>query len=106
MIAMEITEDTDENAGKLKELLKYTKLGMIKGTREEEIEMVRIGLITAIAVFKDILPGYSIRPLTEVERQAKVSKDVRKQRTIEETLLRSYSQYVERLDEIFRLEGM
>lgn len=102
LIAMEITEDADENVGKLKELLKYTRQGMIKGTRDEEVEMVRIGLITAVAVFKDILPGYSIRPLTEVEKQAKVSKEVRKQRTLEETLLRSYGHYVDRLDEILK----
>ena len=102
LIAMEITEDIEENVGKLKELLKYTRPGMIRGTRDEEVEMVRIGLITAIAVFKDILPGYSIRPLTEAERQAKVSKDVKKQRVFEETLLRSYNQYVERLDEILK----
>ena len=102
LIAMEITEDTDDNVGKLKEMLKFTRQGMIKGTREEESEMVRIGLITAIAVFTDILPGYSIRPLTEAEKQVKVSSDVRKQRAFEETLLRSYGQYVNRLEEILK----
>jgi nucleolar complex protein 3 len=102
LIAMEITEDIDENVTKLKELLKYTRLGCMKGSREEEIELLRMGLITCVAVFKDILPDYWIRPLTEAERQVKVSKEVKKQRHFEETLLRSYGQFVDRLEEILK----
>lgn len=102
LIAMEITEDIDENVTKLKELLKFTRLGCIKGSRDEEIELMRMGLITCVAVFKDILPDYSIRPLTEAERQVKVSKEVKKQRHFEETLLRSYGHYVDRLEEILK----
>lgn len=103
LVAMEITEDVEENIGKLKELLRYTRIGMIKSSsKEEEIDLMRMGLITAVAVFKDILPDYSIRPLTEVEKSAKVSKEVRKQRGFEETLLRSYCHYVDRLEEILK----
>ena len=102
LVAMEITEDIDENVTRLKELLKYTRLGVMKGTRDEEVELMRMGLITCVAVFKDILPDYSIRPLTEAERQVKVSKEVKKQRHFEETLLRSYGQYVDRLEEILK----
>ena len=103
LLAMEITENVEENIGKLKELLKYTRPGLRKNCpRAEESELVQIGLITAVAVFKDILPGYSIRPLTEVERQAKVGKDVKKQRYFEETLLRSYGQFIDRLEEILK----
>lgn len=102
LVAMEITEDIDENVTKLKELLKYTRLGCMKGSCEEEIELMRMGLITCVAVFKDILPDYSIRPLTESERQVKVSKEVKKQRHFEETLLRSYGHYVDRLEEILK----
>lgn len=103
LIAMEITEDIDENVGKLKDLLKFTRLGVISAAnREEEVELMRMGLITTLAVFKDILPGYSIRPLTEAEKQVKVSKEIRKQRNFEETLLKSYSQYVNRLEEVLK----
>lgn len=102
LVAMEINEDIDENVTKLKELLKYTRIGCIKGSREEEVELMRMGLITCLAVFKDILPDYPIRALTESERQAKVSKEVKKQRHFEETLLRSYSQYIDRLEEILK----
>lgn len=104
LLAMEITEDMDANVGKLKELLRYTRNGLLSpgASRESECELMRVGLITAVAVFKDILPEYSIRPLTEVERQAKVGKEVRKQRNLEETLLRSYGQYVDRLEEVLK----
>lgn len=103
LVAMEITEDVEENIGKLKELLRYTRIGMIKNcSKEEEVDLMRMGLITAVAVFKDILPDYSIRPLTEVEKSVKMSKEVRKQRGFEETLLRSYGHYVDRLEEILK----
>ncbi|KAJ2612251.1 hypothetical protein H4S08_002785 [Coemansia sp. RSA 1365] len=57
----------------------------------------RLGLLTQLAVFCDILPEYRIRELTEKEQQAKVTKDVRQQRMHEEQLVRSYSNYLKQL---------
>lgn len=101
LLAMEITENVDENMPKLKELLNHCKPGMRKD-RVEDGEMVKMGLITVLAVFKDILPGYWIRPLTEAEKTAKIGKDVKKQRNFEESILRGYRQYIQRLEEILK----
>lgn len=47
-------------------------------------------MLSLAAVFKDILPGYRIRPPTEKERAMPVSKDVRKLRDYEGLLLSQY----------------
>lgn len=54
------------------------------------------------AIYKDIIPGYRIRPLTEEEQKAKVSKEVRKQRQFEQSLVGNYQAYVETLAHLVR----
>lgn len=53
-------------------------------------------LLSQLAVFKDIIPGYRIRQLDE--DQALLSKEVRLQRSLEKALLASYQKYLQRLD--------
>jgi nucleolar complex protein 3 len=58
-------------------------------------------MLTQLAVFKDIIPGYRIRRLTEKELQEqKVSKEVRKLRNYEETLLSNYQAYLQSLEDL------
>ncbi|KAJ2355505.1 hypothetical protein GGF43_002647, partial [Coemansia sp. RSA 2618] len=57
----------------------------------------RLGLLTQLAVFSDILPGYRIRELTDKEKEMKVTKEVRQQRMFEERLVRGYSAYLKQL---------
>ena len=47
-------------------------------------------MLSLAAVFKDILPGYRIRPPTDKELSMAVSKDVKKLRDHESGLLRAY----------------
>ena len=47
-------------------------------------------MLSLAAVFKDILPGYKIRPPTEKELAMPVSKEVKKLRDHESGLLRAY----------------
>lgn len=47
-------------------------------------------MLSLAAVFKDILPGYRIRPPTDKEQAMSVSKEVRKLRDHENLLLSSY----------------
>jgi Nucleolar complex-associated protein len=47
-------------------------------------------MVSALAVYRDVLPGYRIRLPTEKELEAPVSKDVKKVRDHETALLRSY----------------
>ena len=47
-------------------------------------------MLSLAAVFKDILPGYRIRPPTDKELSMAVSKEVKKLRDHESGLLRAY----------------
>ena len=47
-------------------------------------------MLSLAAVFKDILPGYRIRPPTEKELSMPVSKEVKKLQDHESSLLRAY----------------
>ena len=47
-------------------------------------------MLSLLAVFKDVLPGYRIRLPTEKELAMPVSKDVKRTRDYEATLLRLY----------------
>ncbi|KAG2451742.1 hypothetical protein HYH02_003522 [Chlamydomonas schloesseri] len=57
----------------------------------------RLAMLSLLAVFKDILPGYRIRPPSDKEQEVKVSKDVAKLRDYEQALLKSYQAYLRSL---------
>ncbi|GLI63195.1 hypothetical protein VaNZ11_006093 [Volvox africanus] len=65
--------------------------------READSMTSRLALLSLFAVFKDILPGYRIRPPTEKELEVKVSKEVAKLREYEQALLKSYQTYLRSL---------
>ena len=50
-----------------------------------------------MAVFKDILPGYKIRELSDSELAVKVTKVVQKMRDYEMALLKAFQAYVKLL---------
>ncbi|XP_057765273.1 nucleolar complex-associated protein 3-like [Salvia miltiorrhiza] len=81
--------DPESNIKLLKEMLEISKDG--------DSTIVILGLKSLLAVFKDIIPGYRIRLPTEKEHEMKVSKDVKKMRFYESTLLSAYKAYVQKL---------
>ncbi|KAL1556052.1 nucleolar complex-associated protein 3 isoform X2 [Salvia divinorum] len=81
--------DPESNIRLLKEMLEISKDG--------DSAIVILGLKSLLAVFKDIIPGYRIRLPTEKEQEMKVSKDVKKMRFYESTLLSAYKAYVQKL---------
>lgn len=91
-IAGTISEDPEENIGLLGSLADMS--------RSETIAVKKLTLGTQLAVYKDIIPGYRIRPLSKDDIQAKLSKDVRKLRNFEQGLLTGYKDYVLSLDRI------
>lgn len=58
----------------------------------------KLAILSQLAVFKDILPGYRIRELTEKEKAEKVSQLVARQREWEQGLVISYQAYLRLLD--------
>lgn len=64
---------------------------------DRDSEVARLAALSLALVFRDICPGYRIRPLTDKEKNMKVSKDVMKTRNFEAGLLVHYKAYVKTL---------
>ncbi|KAL1205656.1 Nucleolar complex-associated protein 3 [Cardamine amara subsp. amara] len=88
-LGMELLSDPEANIKSLKEMLEICK--------DEDTKIVKLGLLSLLAVFKDIIPGYRIRLPTEKELEMKVSKEVKKTRFYESTLLKAYKAYLQKL---------
>ena len=91
-IAGLINEEPEENIGLLRTLANIT------ASRTPTITM--LGLATQLAVYKDIIPGYRIRPLSEEDLRTKISKDVRKLRNFEQAIVTGYQHYIKELTRI------
>ncbi|XP_078437025.1 binding protein [Wolffia australiana] len=88
-IGLSLLEDPESNIKNLKDFLQFC--------HDRDHRVVKLGLLSLLAIFKDIIPGYRIRLPTEKEMEMKVSKTIRKLRFYESTLLTTYKQYLLRL---------
>lgn len=99
-IAMDLLQDPEKHIDQLKSL--HTLSSSPKGHSPLAIKKRRLGMLTQLTVFKDIIPGYRIRPLTEEEKTTKVSKDVKKIRQFEEILLGNYQVFLHSLGRVMK----
>ncbi|KAF9109861.1 hypothetical protein BGX27_007109 [Mortierella sp. AM989] len=91
-IAQNIIADPEANVGQLKKL---------RAMAQDPSDVIKkLAMLTQLAVYKDILPGYRIRPLTEKEQGVTVSKEVAKLRDYEQTLLQNYQNYLQSLEKV------
>ena len=88
-LATSINENPEEHAGM------FRTLGQIAASSNPTIK--KLALATQLAVYKDVIPGYRIRPIAEVDQTEKVSKDVRRLRAFEQSLVSSYQVYIKDL---------
>lgn len=88
-LASLVNEDPEEHAGA------FRTLAQIAASSDPTIK--KLGLATQLAVYKDVIPGYRIRPITEIDQTEKVSKDVRRLRAFEQSLVSSYQSYIKDL---------
>ena len=88
-LATSINEDPEEHAGM------FRILGQIAASSNPTIK--KLALATQLAVYKDVIPGYRIRPIAEVDQTEKVSKDVKRLRAFEQSLVSSYQVYIKDL---------
>jgi nucleolar complex protein 3 len=95
-IALMLNEDPEENAGAFKTL---AQLGQSKNST-----IKKLSLATQLAIFKDVIPGYRIRPLSEDDMETKVSKEVRKLRAYEQALVGAYQTYIRDLARLAQAE--
>lgn len=87
--ALEIIEDPEENIDKL------NKIKVL--LQDNDIALQKLAILTLSAVFRDIIPGYRIRPLSEVEKAEKTTKEVRKLRNFEQALVSHYQDFTKSL---------
>ncbi|KAF2144297.1 uncharacterized protein K452DRAFT_349999 [Aplosporella prunicola CBS 121167] len=88
-LASLINEDPEEHAGVLRQL------ATLAGS--DNVTVKKLALATQLTVYKDIIPGYRIRPVSEDELKQKLSKDVRQLRNYEQSLVHGYQEYVKDL---------
>jgi nucleolar complex protein 3 len=86
-IASVMSEDPEDNIGMLGSLAEITM--------SKNVTVKKLGLGTMLAVFKDVIPGYRIRPIGKDDMTNKVSKEVRKLRAFEQGLLSGYKSYLQ-----------
>ncbi|KAG9246792.1 nucleolar complex-associated protein-domain-containing protein [Calycina marina] len=88
-IALMLNEDPEESLGA------FSVLGAFSQSPNTTIK--KLALATQLAVYKDIIPGYRIRPLNEEDMETKVSKEVKKLRAYEQALVGGYQNYIREL---------
>ena len=93
-----ILEDPQTNIDKLSEMNKLCQ----EKDSDISITVRKLAIVSQLELFKDIIPGYRIRPLSESEQKVKVSKDVKRVRQFEEGLLRNYQRYLEILEQTIK----
>ena len=89
-LATLINEDPEEHVDSFKKLASMVD-------QESHPVIQKLALATQFAVFKDVIPGYRIRPPGDKESAAKLSKDVRKLNQYEQSLLSAYQHYIQQL---------
>ncbi|KAI1393725.1 nucleolar complex-associated protein 3 [Hypoxylon trugodes] len=85
-VALMLNESPEDNAGAFKAIAK------IGQSRIEAIQ--KLTLATQLAVYRDVIPGYRIRPAAEDAPEEKLSKEVRSLRGFEQALVSGYQAYV------------
>uniref|UniRef100_A0A6B2KZ52 Nucleolar complex protein 3 homolog n=1 Tax=Arcella intermedia TaxID=1963864 RepID=A0A6B2KZ52_9EUKA len=71
-------------------------------SQEKDVTIKKYIILSELAVYKDIIPGYKIRLPSEKDLQVKVSKEVKKLRAYEAFLLQSYQKYLHYLSHIIK----
>jgi nucleolar complex protein 3 len=91
-IALLLNEDPEENSAAFKTLAQFSQ--------SPNTTIKKLALATQLAVYRDVIPGYRIRPLSEEDMEIKVSKEVRKLRAYEQGLVGGYQAYIRELSKL------
>lgn len=83
-----ISENPEENIGKIRELQRMAAKSHKARTRQ-------VIILSLLRIYKDIIPGYRIRPLSDEQMKEKATKETRQLREFEQLLLTLYKAYVD-----------
>ena len=88
-ISVQLNEEPEEYPGAFRAL---AKIG------DSHLASIRkLAILTQMGVYKDVIPGYRIRPASEDPAVEKLSKDVKKLRVYEQALVTGYQTYLKTL---------
>ncbi|KAF9451062.1 nucleolar complex-associated protein 3 [Macrolepiota fuliginosa MF-IS2] len=101
-ICQEILAEPENSLGLLRRLHTFSLRDISTPTQPKPITndpiIRRLTFLSQLAVFKDVLPGYRIRPLTDKEKAEKVSSMVARTREWEQGLVMVYQTYLRSLE--------
>ncbi|VDC06574.1 unnamed protein product [Peniophora sp. CBMAI 1063] len=101
-ICQEIIADPENSLGLLRRLNSFSLPQIVTPSRPEPVPndpiVRKLAILSQLAVFKDIIPGYRIRALTDKEKEEKVSQMVARTREWEQGLVNVYQQYLKTLE--------
>ncbi|NXJ90555.1 NOC3L protein, partial [Corythaixoides concolor] len=97
-LASTILSEPDNSIKKLKEL----RAMLMEQDPNVAVIVRKLVMVSLMEIFKDIVPSYKIRPLTEAEKATKVKKETQKLREFEEGLVSQYKFYLENLEQTIK----
>ncbi|EPQ58153.1 nucleolar complex-associated protein 3 [Gloeophyllum trabeum ATCC 11539] len=101
-ICQEIVADPENSLGLLRRLHTFSLPSISTPTHPEPVTndptIRKLAMLSQLAVYKDIIPGYRIRPLTDKEKAEKVSQIVARTREYEQGLVGVYQTYLRALE--------
>ncbi|KAH9951376.1 nucleolar complex-associated protein 3 [Amylocystis lapponica] len=101
-ICQEIVADPENSLGLLRRLHTFSLHEISTPSHPEpvvnDVLIRKLTIISQLAVFKDVIPGYRIRALTEKEKAEKVSQMVQRTREWEQGLVGIYQSYLRILE--------
>ncbi|CCU82145.1 nuclear export protein Noc3/hypothetical protein [Blumeria hordei DH14] len=89
--------DPEEHVGALKTLAQFAK--------SPNITVKKYALMTQLKIYKDLIPGYRIRQLSEEDMKTKVGKEVKRLRAYEQGLVGGYYRYIQDLSKLAHSGG-
>ncbi|EGN92473.1 hypothetical protein SERLA73DRAFT_99308 [Serpula lacrymans var. lacrymans S7.3] len=101
-ICQEIISEPENSLGLLRRLHTFSLEKITTPTHPEpvinDVIIRKLAILSQLAVFKDIIPGYRIRALTDKEKAEKVSQMVSRTRDYEQGLVFVYQNYLRSLE--------
>ncbi|KFO93837.1 Nucleolar complex protein 3, partial [Buceros rhinoceros silvestris] len=107
-LASAILSEPDNNVGDfapfVNQIKKLKELRAMLMEQDPNVAVIvrKLVMVSLMEVFKDIVPSYKIRPLTEAEKATKVKKETQKLREFEEGLVSQYKFYLENLEQTIK----
>ncbi|KAG6868376.1 hypothetical protein C0993_004022 [Termitomyces sp. T159_Od127] len=102
-ICQEIVSDPENSLGLLRRLHTFSLSEIATPSHPDPVPndpvIRKLSILSQLAVFKDIIPGYRIRALTDKEKAEKVSQMVAQTRDWEQGLVTTYQTYLRLLEE-------